>query len=218
MPKIRKEKFQEALDKLEMDILVGTYRPRERLIESEVMQKQGITRNAVRNIFKELQIKGLVRHIPNRGVVVAEVETKEVKALYSMRVLLENHALDLVLKQIDDSKITEIVRSSLEFEKAVKRKNFKDAVKANIEFHQNIMNVSGNAIMIEIIDQLRNRALVIRHYMWLHSDNVQKSVKDHRALINALQERDAEKLKSVNQAHILEAFEQYTGEEYSDGL
>jgi DNA-binding GntR family transcriptional regulator len=217
MPKIRREKFQETLDKLEMDILIGTYRPRERLIELEVMQKQGITRNAVRNIFKELQMKGLVQHIPNRGIIVSDIETKEAKDLYSMRFLLENHALELVLKNIDDSKLDDIVRASFEFEEAVKRKNFKDMVKANIVFHQTIMNVSGNTILIDMVDHLRNRALVVRHYMWLHSNNVQKSVKDHRDLISAIQERDLEKLRKVNRVHILEAFEQYIGEKYKNG-
>jgi len=213
---ITRKKFSEALEKLEMDILVGTYRPKERLIESEIMGKHGITRNATRNIFKELQVKGLVKHMPNRGIIVAEMETREAKELYAMRVLLEDHASDLILKHINNSSLAKIIRSNLKFEKAVEQKNFKDMVKTNIEFHQVVIKVSGNSVLGEMINQLRNRAIVVRHYMWLQPDQVQKSVDDHQALINALRNRDAAAFKKMNRVHILAAYEQYTGEKYSD--
>ena len=216
MQTITRKKFSEALEKLEMDILVGTYRPKERLIESEIMGKHGITRNATRNIFKELQVKGLVKHMPNRGIIVAEMETREAKELYAMRVLLEDHASDLILKHINNSSLAKIIRSNLKFEKAVEQKNFKDMVKTNIEFHQVVIKVSGNSVLGEMINQLRNRAIVVRHYMWLQPDQVQKSVDDHQALINALRNRDAAAFKKMNRVHILAAYEQYTGEKYSD--
>ncbi|MEW6672481.1 MAG: GntR family transcriptional regulator [Thermodesulfobacteriota bacterium] len=216
MQTITREKFNEALEKLEMDILVGVYRPRERLIESEIMEKHGITRNAVRNIFKELQNKGLIRHIPNRGVLVAEMETREAKELYAMRVLLEDYASDLVSRHIDDSRLAGIAQANQAFEQAVACKNFKDMLRSNIEFHQAIIGGCGNSILVEMINQLRNRAIVVRHYMWLHPDQVRKSVEEHRALIAALRNRDAEAFKRMNRAHILAAYEQYTGERFSD--
>ena len=46
MAKIKQEMFNKVLERVEMDILVGIYRPRERLIESEIMEKYQITKRS----------------------------------------------------------------------------------------------------------------------------------------------------------------------------
>lgn len=216
MSKVTKAKYDNTLKKLEMDIMIGTYKPRERLIESEIMEKYGITRNAVRNIFRELQNKGFVRHIPNRGVLVAEMETEDATDLYSMRLLLENHAADLISKNIIDSDLGDIVEAGHKFEKAIQSKDFNEMMAANIEFHDAIFKISGNSILTEMIRQLRSRAVAIRHYTWLHPEHLQKSVAEHAVLIDALKRKDTAKFKKINRVHILAALEMYTGEKYAD--
>ncbi len=218
MTTVKKCEYDSALKKFEMDILIGQYKPKERLIESEVMDKYGITRNAVRNIFRELQAKKLIRHIPNRGVQIADIETHDARDLYSMRILLENYATDLVIRNIDVSSLAEITRANQKFIDAIHENNFNDQVTANIDFHKAIINVSANSILIEMVNQLRNRAVVIRHYMWRQQAQREKSIEDHAALIEALRNRDAGTFKKINQVHILAAFEQYTGQKYSDVL
>lgn len=217
MLKISKEIYNKAHGDLEADILVGAYKPRERLIESEIMDRYGITRNAVRNIFRNLETKGLIRHIPNRGVLVAEMETKEAEDLYAMRVLLENYAADLIAKNIDAANLDRIVHLNGKFEKAVKRNDFNAMMITNLEFHQAIVKVSGNSILAEMVSQLRKRALIIRHYSWFHEDQIFKSVWDHAALIEALKRRDAGEFRRINESHILAAFELYTERKYERG-
>lgn len=214
MSKITKVQFNQALRNLEMDILIGVYKPRERLIESEMLEKYGVTRNAVRNMFKELQIKGLIKHIPNRGVLVAELDTKEANELYSIRVLLENHALDLVARHLNDSSLDRIIQINQEFEDAVDRNDFHSMVNTNVDFHQEIFKVSGNSILTDMIHQLRNRALNIRHYVWLQPGQVRKSVEDHRTIIQMLKNRDAKGLRKNNRSHMLAAYELYTGKKF----
>lgn len=80
----------------------------------------------------------------------------------------------------------------------------------NYEFHQAIVNVSGNSILAEMVSQLRKRALIIRHYSWFHEDQILNSVRDYAALIEALKRRHAREFKRINESHILAAFELYT--------
>jgi len=74
--------------------------------------------------------------------------------------------------------------------------------------------VSDNSILIDMVNQLRNRAIVVRHYMWRLPDQVQMSIDDHRVIINALSSGDPANFKKINRAHILAALKPYTGEKY----
>jgi DNA-binding GntR family transcriptional regulator len=199
-----------------MDILVGKYKQRERLLESDIMEKYGITRNAVRKIFKNIEIKGLVTHILNRGIHVTEVDAKDAKDLYSIRVLLENYAMELVFKNISFSDLDDLIKVNNQFQKAVENKDFNEMVKINNRFHQSIIDISGNIILVEMINQIRNRVTAIRHYVWFYPEYIQRSVEDHNALIEALRGKDIIKIKNINEPHILAAFEIYTKMKYSN--
>ena len=89
----RQNNFERVLEILEFKILSSVLKPRERLIERELMEEYGISRGTVRKILKELAVKTLVNHISNRGAVVAEPTTKEVEDIYHTRVLLESYAI-----------------------------------------------------------------------------------------------------------------------------
>lgn len=205
-----KSNCDEVLAKLEMDILVGKYKQRERLVESDIMEKYGITRNAVRKIFKDIEIKGIVTHVPNRGIRVAELEYKKAADLYSLEVLLENYGTDLVFEKIDiPRQLDNLVRVKNQFQSAAETKNLHEMMKINYAFHQAIMEISGNDALNEMIMHIRNRLLTVRHYAWLYPEQIQKSLKDHETLLEALRQKDIMKFKRVNESHILAALEVY---------
>ena len=83
-------------------------------------------------------------------------------------------------------------------------------MKVNNAFHQSIMDISGSSVLSEMLNQIRNRLITIRHYVWLYPEHIQKSIEDHETLIEALRERDLVKFKRVNDTHILAPFEIYT--------
>ena len=209
MAKIKKEMFNKVLERVEMDILVGVYRPRERLIESEIMEKYQITRNATRNIFAKLMAKDLIKRIPNRGAIITDIETKDAKDLWSFRLHLENYAADLIEKNISNVNLDEVIHANFEFKKAVKDNNILKMMSTNISFHETINKISNNNIVAEVISQLRTRSQRIRHYLWQYSANIQKSVDDHEALIEALKNKNIDELKRINESHILSPFEMY---------
>jgi DNA-binding GntR family transcriptional regulator len=205
-----KSNYSKALEKLETDILLGKYKQRERFIELDVMDKYGVTRSAVRKIFKELEFKGLVSYVPNRGVHVAEVESRDAQELYAIRLLLENFATDLVFSRVNKTHIAHLVNINKKYQEAVKSDNFADMMKLNNKFHQSIIEICGNEFLIDIINQVRNRVRVIRHCVWLYPEHVQRSIEGHEALLEALQNKDSAKFKRIYEVHVMPALDMYT--------
>ena len=73
---------------MEAAILSGRLKPRERLIEMDLISRFGGSRTVIREALKKLEAKGLVRTIPYRGALVADLTVEEVEEIYFVRVAI----------------------------------------------------------------------------------------------------------------------------------
>ena len=75
--------------KLREDILSGRYEEHEELKEMAISEERGVSRTPVREAFRQLELEGLIRIIPNKGAYVTGITEKDVKDIYMIRSLLE---------------------------------------------------------------------------------------------------------------------------------
>ena len=75
--------------KLREDILSGRYEEHEELKEMAISEEMGVSRTPVREAFRQLELEGLIRIIPNKGAYVTGITEKDVKDIYMIRSLLE---------------------------------------------------------------------------------------------------------------------------------
>jgi len=127
----KRSTFENCLKKIEYDILCGRFKPRERLIESDLMERYNVNRGTLRKVFKDLKFKQLVAYIPNRGVMVLEPSPKEMEDLFNLRVLLENYALETSVKQMDAKILKRVEKYQMVFEGSIKRKKLKNIIDSN---------------------------------------------------------------------------------------
>src|SRR2546427_13215218 len=74
---------------LEEDIVLGRRHPREHLVEQDLCERFNTHRGDVRLALFELEKKGIIQRIPNRGAIVRDLTPKEVREIYSVREELE---------------------------------------------------------------------------------------------------------------------------------
>src|ERR1700730_5081554 len=99
--------------RLEEDIVLGRRHPRERLIEQDLCEQFKTHRADVRLALFELEKKGIIRRIPNRGAIVRDLSPKEVKEIYAVREELEVMAVRILpfpVPQADIAKLEAIQR------------------------------------------------------------------------------------------------------------
>jgi len=201
--------LEKTLDKLEFDILSGVLRPRERLVEFELINQYQVSRGTIRKVLSELHFKHLIEHYPNRGAVVAEPTKKEVGDIYHARILLETAAMDLVIHRIDDKTMERIVNYEETFADAVQKKNLRNIVTSNRLFHRTIFERCGNDVISEMIDQLRKRSHVWQHYIVGHSNRMEKTIKEHKSMVACIRKQDVSKLKELNEKHLASGYQSY---------
>lgn len=188
---------------MEMAILTGELKPRERLVESELITKFNVKRFTIRKAIQELAHRGFVELTPNKGARVADISDDELDDLYCVRLNLELLAAELLIKKITPLKISLLKKIHKKYTRAVENHVVEDMVMINEEFHRTLYRMTENRFLADDLERLTNGIFALRYNAYILLGMFQVSVAQHEAIINALDERDLEKLKACTMDNII---------------
>ena len=137
--------------------MLGRRQPRERLIEQDLCDLFRTHRGDVRLALFELEKKGLVERIPNRGAMVRGLTPIEVKEIYAVREELEVMAVRIIPFPVAASEIR-LEELQRKHSAAVDNGDMLTVFYSNLRFHQMLFGLCGNACLIETIDAWRRRS------------------------------------------------------------
>ena len=186
---------------MEGDILSGQFKPRERLTERDLISRFGGSRTVIREALKKLEAKGLVRTIPYRGALVADLTVEEIEEIYFVRVAIEKVAAHLVIRNIRPGEIRSLKRVSREVERHLRRKT-DEMIEKDSEFHRAIFRTCRNQYLYNMIDFLRTKAHIVRYNAWSLPDRIEQSIQEHRQMIEAIEARNASQLEKLIVKHL----------------
>jgi DNA-binding GntR family transcriptional regulator len=186
---------------IEGDILSGRFKPRERLVEMDLISRFGVSRTVIREALKSLEARGLVRAIPYRGVVVADLTTEEIEEIYFVRTELEKIAAKLVVEHITLKEIQELKRLSKEVARHLREKTHQ-MIEKDSEFHRMIFKACHNSYLYEVIDYLRTKAHIVRFNAWSLPRRIEQSIDEHREMIQAIEDKNLSKLEKLIVKHL----------------
>lgn len=186
---------------IESDILSGRFKPRERLVEMDLLSRFGVSRTVIREVLKSLEARGLVRATPYRGVVVADLTTKEIEEIYFVRTELEKIAAKLVIEHITSKEIQELKRLSKEVARHLREKTHQ-MIEKDSEFHGTIFKACHNSYLYEVIDYLRTKAHIVRFNAWSLPRRIEQSIVEHREMIQAIEDKNLSKLEKLIVKHL----------------
>jgi DNA-binding GntR family transcriptional regulator len=185
---------------LEEDIVLGRRHPRERLIEQDLCDRFNTHRGDVRLALFELEKKGVVERIPNRGAIVRDLTPKEVMEIYAVREELEVMAVRILPFPVASASLTELEKIQERHSAAIDNDDMLTVFYANLHFHQTLFALCGNACLIETIKTLEQKVYGIRFYANAVPQALERARRDHLDMIKALRaSRRAELIKLTRQ-------------------
>ena len=194
---------------IEEDIVLGRRHPRERLLEQDLSARFRTHRGDVRLALFELEKRGLIQRIPNRGAVVRDLTPKEVTEIYAVREELEVMAIRSIAFPVAATDIAVLEKIRKEHSAAVDRGDLLAVFYSNLRFHQIMFSLCRNRCLIETIDQLAQKAHGIRPYANSSPDALDRLRRDHRDMMDALRKSDRDKLIQLERRHLRPAPEAY---------
>jgi DNA-binding GntR family transcriptional regulator len=199
-------------------VSMDIYRSRSdiRLDERQLAQDFGVSRTPVREAMAQLEREGFVRSVPRRGVYVVRKTRGEVIEMITAWAALEGMAARLITEKATDEQIASLRRMFATFEDGALRAHLDEYSEANIEFHQTIIRMSGNGVLIALAENLFTHMRMIRRKTIAEKDRVERSIRDHMNIIEALEARDAGRAEELVRDHALGLAEHV--EKYADYL
>lgn len=191
----------QVLNKLMDWIMDGKLKMGEKLNTEELARQLGVSRMPIREALKSLEKMGLAESIPYVGVKLVSLEQEDVLQIYLMRQLLEPLAAGEACKKITEEQIHELEEIHKEYIPIVEADEI-DATKLylqNRKFHFAIYSISEMdrvCAMIESLwDTLSFFKLIYGRDVIKNTNGAKNMIAEHQGYIDALKDRDAERLK-----------------------
>jgi DNA-binding GntR family transcriptional regulator len=184
---------------------MDVYRSRSdiRLDERRLAQEFGISRTPVREAMAQLEREGFIRSVPRRGIYVVRKTRREVIEMITAWAALESMAARLITENAGDGEIAALRKMFVTFEDGALRAHLDEYSETNIEFHQSIIRMSGNSVLISLAENLFTHMRMIRRKTIVEKDRIERSIRDHMHIIEALEKRDTARAEELVRTHAL---------------
>ena len=207
----------QAYDTIRRRILDNAYPPGARALEGELAADLGISRTPVREALIRLQNESLIEIIPRHGMRVLPVSATDMKEIYEVITALESCAVELVARRKPaTSEIERLVDATRKMASALEAKDFEAWALADEFFHRHLIEACGNRLLVEAIQQYRDRVHRALMFSVRLRPKLETSANEHMVLVEMLRNGDVAGAVDTHRAHrerasrdLLDIFERY---------
>lgn len=191
---------QEAYARLLSEIRSGSLRPGERVTETDLATRFGISRTPVREAIRLLEADGLVTHAPRVGATIRSLDYAEITELYEMRAVLEGTAARFASRAAYDSETAEMEAINAEMAEAVG--DVDRLFTLNSRFHAVLLNAARNRFLVRSIRAIQKTLLILGPSTMEEAGRVEMALAEHADVIAALRRHDGAEAEAAMRAHI----------------
>jgi DNA-binding GntR family transcriptional regulator len=193
---------QKILERLKAEIARGTLKPGQRLTEIYLLKTLDVKRNKIREVLRQLEQDGFVKIKPNVGATVAEFSQKDIENIFDILTVLEGLAVRLITPFISNNQLKSIKVLINKMEATNKIPLFHIY---NMKFHSLIIALSENDRLIKLTNNLMYNIRCASFQTMSSPGQITASIKEHRKIFEAIQDRNSIKAEQLMRNHLLRA-------------
>lgn len=191
----------QVFERLEAEILSGKYQRGEVVTELQLCAELGVSRTPVREALRRLSQEHLIEDSP-RGTVVLGVVRKDFEDMCAIRLRIEGLAVRGFIDNLTEDSLRQL-REAVEFQEFYLNKSDPDHIKAmDSRFHELIYQNCGSAILCDTLSPLHKKVQKFRRLSIEQAGRAETSVKEHRAIYEAIAAKDADLAERLMNEHI----------------
>jgi len=173
-----------------------------RLDERQLSQDLGVSRTPIREALSVLEQEGFVRSIPRRGIVVVRKTKREIVEMITVWAAIEAMAARLASQRVTEADLADLraLVNVFQDDPSAQIHEYSDA---NMAFHRAIIRLGGVELMGTLIDGLFIHMRAVRAVTMTRDNRARRSIQDHRAIIAALADHDADRAERLVREHTM---------------
>jgi DNA-binding GntR family transcriptional regulator len=200
-PCVQKDAYTLILEAID----AGVYKPGDRLVESELADRFGVSRTPVREALQRLETQSMLSR-DGRSLMVASLNHNQLAELYAVRTELEGLAARLAARHATDEE-TRVLRMMVDEDQALVGGDPRALSKANKRFHKQIHLASHNRFLVQQLDLVHRSMALMATTSFAAEGRDAMGLAEHEAIVCAIEARDGDAAYQALRGHISKAFE-----------
>ncbi|MDQ0962605.1 DNA-binding GntR family transcriptional regulator [Streptomyces sp. B4I13] len=189
---------ERVLGALRQEIIAGSLRPGDRLVERELAERFGVSRVPVREAIRALVAEGFVLFETPRRTVVRPLSPTDVNELFELREALEVYAAGLAAARATPEDLAELRELLTRAASATEAGDAEAITDINTRFHDRLLAMAGNALLISVMEPVAGRL------QWLTRRNEEwpQLLTEHQELYDAIASGDPDRARTHALHHV----------------
>lgn len=192
-----------VFNRIREDILKGKYKQNEALIEKKISEELGVSRTPVREALRQLELEGLVISIPNKGVIVSGISSKDIEDIYIIRSLIEGLSAKWAAQNITPEQITELEEIVYLSEFHLSKGHLDQLYELDNRYHEKLYESSNSRILRHVLSDFHHYVQRVRKASLSSAERAKKSIAEHKAIVEAIKQGDYQKVETLTNEHII---------------
>ncbi len=193
--------------RLEEEILSGELKRGTSLGEIALAKRLGVSRTPIRSALHRLAEEGLVEIVANKGAAVIGINADDLIDIYRIRERLEGLASSLAAKRITESELEKLAEAVDLAEFYIKRSDTEHIKELDTVFHSIIYQASGSRFLSRTLSELHRKIKSYRKRSLAVPGRLEKSEAEHREILEAIKEGNAELADRLTSNHVKRALD-----------
>jgi len=193
-------------ERLKQGILTRQFAPGQRLNVDQLSEQLGVSRTPLKDALNRLSAEGLVKIVPRQGTFVTKLTPRDIAELFAIRRVLEAWAVEEAVRRITPQELEELRRLLDEMARLVNPDgtctDYLTLVAKDRDFHLLIIKASGNRKLFELYKNLNVHIQVAVIYYLDADKRVEETLREHEAILRALESRDVEAAREALNTHL----------------
>ncbi|MGB3278643.1 MAG: GntR family transcriptional regulator, partial [Pseudorhodobacter sp.] len=161
----------------------GVYKPGDRLVESELADRFGVSRTPVREALQRLETQSMLTR-DGRSLIVASLDHNQLAELYAVRTELEGLAARLAARHATEEEMR-VLRSMVTEDQALLGGDPRSLSRANKRFHKQIHLASHNRFLVQQLDLVHRSMALMATTSFAAEGRDALGLAEHDAIVSA---------------------------------
>lgn len=189
------------------DILDGRYKNGDELREIAIGEELGVSRTPVREAFRQLELEGLIKIVPNKGAYVTGITIKDVKDIYMIRSKLEGLAARWAVSNITKEQLEELEENIYLSEFHASKGHLEQMSELDNRFHEILYEACNSKMLEHQLREYHEYVLRVRRKTLSQNKRGTASTEEHKMIMEAIKAGDANEAERVANIHIVNAYD-----------
>ena len=183
---------------------MGIFKPGDRLVESDLAERFGVSRTPIREALQRLETQSLLAR-DGRSLIVASLDHNQLAELYVVRAELEGLAASLAARHATEEEVR-VLRDMVDDDRQLLG-DPQALARANRRFHKQIHLASHNRYLLLQLDLVHRTMARLATTSLAAEGRSEVALAEHDAIVRAIEARDGDAADEALRRHISKAFE-----------